>query len=101
MSSDCKKGCSTDKPIREEAVIKERKPEPTGDDEVEPRSCGNCIHQKSCGAYWMTKKMGTELHKEFGGFVRFPFPIVMLALKCDEFVDRRKVTMPSKKKKKK
>ncbi len=90
-----------DKPIKEETIIKKRNPEPTGDDEVEPRSCGYCIHKNSCGAYWMTKKMVAELHKEFGGFVRFPFPIVMLALKCDEFVDSRNVTMPSKKKKKK
>jgi len=101
MSSDCKGGsCSTDKPIKEEIVIKERKPEPTGNDEIEPRSCSKCIHKNSCGAYWMTKKMVVELHKEFGGFVRFPFPISMLALKCDEFVDIRKVIMPEKKKKK-
>lgn len=101
MSSDCgSKGCpAPDTPIKEEIVIKERKPEPTGDDEIEPRSCGNCIHKNSCGAYWMTKKMVMELHKEFGGFVRFPFPLTMLALKCNEFLDKRKVVIPGKKKK--
>jgi len=99
MSSNCGTGkCPTpDIPIKEEAIIKARKPEPTGNDEIEPRSCGNCIHQNSCGAYWMTKKMVTELHKEFGGFIRFPFPLTMLALKCNEFLDKRKVIKPGKK----
>jgi len=82
--------CKPEKPIKEETVVKERK-EPTGNDEIEPRSCGYCIHQRSCGAYWMTKKMVNEFHKEFGNFVKFPFPLTMLALKCKEFKDKRKI----------
>jgi len=39
----------------------------------------------------MTKKMVNEFHKEFSSFVRFPFPLTMLALKCKEFKDKRKV----------
>ncbi len=101
MNSNCGiRGCPVpDKPIKDEIIIKRRKPEPTGNDEVEPRSCGNCIHKNSCGAYWLLKKYATELHKEFGGFVRFPFPLTMLALKCNEFLDKRKVIKIDKKKK--
>ena len=77
-------------PINKETVVKERK-EPTGDDEIEPRSCGYCIHQRSCAPYWMAKKMVNEFHKEFSSFIRFPFPLTMLALKCKEFKDKRKI----------
>ncbi len=83
------------KKVEEKPIIK--KPEPTGDDEIEPRSCKNCVHLKSCGAVWMTRKMVNEFHKEFGGWIEFPFPVAMLALKCKEFVDKRKVVMPDKK----
>jgi len=84
-----------EKKIEEKPIIK--KPEPTGNDEVEPRSCKNCIKLRSCGAVWMTKKMINEFHKEFGGWIEFPFPVAMLALKCKEFIDKRKVIMPDKK----
>lgn len=81
-------------------IIKEKK-EPVGNDEyTEPKSCGNCIHQQSCGAYWMTKKMVNELHKEFGYMVRFPMPLAMLAGGCKEYLDKRKVIKPSEKDKK-
>ncbi len=89
--------CDTETPINEEVVIKERPPEPTGDDKIEPKSCGYCIHQTSCGAYWMTKKMVNEFHKEFGTWIKFPFPLTMLALNCKEFLDKRKVVKPDEK----
>jgi len=80
-------------------IIKEKR-EPTGNDEfTEPKSCGNCIHQTSCGPYWMMKKMVNELHKEFGYMIRFPMPITMLAGGCKEFLDKRKIVMPEKDKK--
>ncbi len=78
-------------------IVKERK-EPVGNDEyTEPKSCGNCIHRQSCGAYWMTKKMVNELHKEFGYMVKFPMPLAMLAGGCKEYLDKRKVIKPDKK----
>ncbi len=72
-------------------IIKERK-EPVGNDEyTEPKSCGNCIHQQSCGPYWMMKKMVNEMHKEFGYMIKFPMPLTMLAGGCKEYLDKRKV----------
>lgn len=72
-------------------VVKERK-EPTGNDEfVEPRSCGNCVHQQACGPYWMMKKMVNEMHKEFGYMIKFPMPLTMLAGGCKEYLDKRKI----------
>lgn len=65
-----------------------------GNDRIEPRSCGYCSHQRSCGAYWLMKKMTNEFHKEFGSWIRFPFNLTSLALKCKEFDDKRKTIKP-------
>ena len=74
-----------------------RKEEPIGNDEYkEPKSCGNCIHKNSCGAYWLLKRMIKDLHKEFGSFIQFPMPLAMLAEGCKEYTDKRKVTKPDK-----
>ena len=69
----------------------------TGNDEYkEPKSCGNCIHKNSCGAYWFFKKMVKEMHKEFGSFIQFPMPLAMLAEGCKEYTDKRRVIEPEK-----
>ncbi len=76
------------------------KKEPVGNDEyIEPKSCGNCIHQQSCGPYWMMKKMVNEMHKEFGYMIRFPMPLTMLAGGCKEYLDKRTIIQPKKEKK--
>ena len=80
-------------------TVKEKK-EPVGNDEfVEPKSCGNCIHQQACGPYWMMKKMVNEMHKEFGYMIRFPMPLTMLAGGCKEYLDKRTIIKPDKSKK--
>lgn len=71
--------------------------EPVGNDEYrEPKSCGNCIHKNSCGAYWLFKKMIREMHKEFGRFIQFPMPPAMLAEGCKEYTDKRRTIEPEK-----
>lgn len=74
----------------------EKKLEPVGNDEIEHRSCANCAKLKSCSAVWYTKKMVNDFHKEFGDWIEFPFPVAMLALKCKEYLDKRKIAKPEK-----
>jgi len=80
-------------------IGKEEKEPKIGNDEFEPKSCGHCVHQQSCGAYWLMKRMVAELHKEFGYMIRFPMPLTMLAGGCREYLDKRKIVKPEKDKK--
>jgi len=82
--------------VKSPLINLEKKPEPVGNDEIEHRSCANCAHLKSCSAVWYTKKMVNEFHKEFGDWIEFPFPTAMLALKCKQYLDKRKITKAEK-----
>ena len=73
-----------------------KEPEPTGNDEIEHRSCANCAKLKSCSAVWYMKKTVNEFHKEFKDWIEFPFPVAMLALKCKEYLDKQKIIKPEK-----
>ena len=86
------------KPVVPPPVIKEEEAPPKiGNDEyTEPKSCANCIHQVSCGPYWLMKRMVSEMHKEFGYMIRFPMPLTMLAGGCKEYLDKRKIVKPDK-----
>ncbi len=79
-------------------IKKEEEPKIGNDEYIEPKSCGNCIHQASCGPYWLMKRMVAEMHKEFGYMIRFPMPLTMLAGGCKEYLDKRTIVKPDKEK---
>ena len=56
------------------------------------KSCTQCIHVKTCGAYTAFADVLNEMEKKYE-FVKKPFPAESLAVTCTEFIDVRELAV--------